>query len=472
MGFNIIPSCCTSADGFKKWCRKNWLLIYTISGVVFGIALGLILNYTWTTTALQRYYWGFPGEVLLINMLKCIIIPLIVFSIITGVASMAATQTKLTGWTMTYYLGTTFLAIVNGIIFSVIIKPGKNENITVPFDPNSRTKTVVDGLLDIIRNCFPRNIIEATIDQAVSSRNAANDGVNISYEGSQNTLGLIMFCSIFGYYLGKLAGKGDANAKQALQLFNGINDAIMKMIDLIMLYHPIGLIFLISKKIMDMGPDAAETWSALGYFILTSLVCLFIHALIVLPLIYWFIVKKNPFVYMKGVLQALVTAFATASSAATMPITIRNSENKNKIDTRVTRFILPLGATINMDGTALYEAIACLFIANLNNVPMHFGNIVTIAVTSTAASIGAAAVPSAGLITLLIVLGSVGLLQYAGDIGLIYTVDWFLDRIRTATNVWGDCVGCAVVSTICADELADNKSSYCNKVINEMEEDE
>merc|ERR1712178_484498 len=149
--------------------------------------------------------------------------------------------------------------------------------------------------------------------------------------------------------------------------------------------------------------------------------------------------------------------------------TIRNCEQNNKINPVITRFMLPLGATINMDGTALYEAIACIFIANLHYDEigaLSFGQIITIAVTATAASIGAAAVPSAGLITLLIVLSAVGLIQYAGDIALIYTVDWFLDRLRTSTNVWGDSVGCAIVQHYVGDDLKQNET-YANEVAND-----
>lgn len=461
-----------------KFIKRNWLLIYTLGGIAIGIIIGLINNYYWSTSWLQRYYWGYPGTVLLMNMLKCIIIPLITLSITTGVASMSETRTKMMGWAVGYYLLTTILAIINGIIFAVIVKPGQRQTTAIrtntTYNVNAREQSVADGLLDIVRNCFPPNIVHAMIQQATSARTglATDPGgqrVSITYGGSQNTLGLIVFCCFFGYYLGKLAGKGNKEAKSALNLFNGCNDAIMKMVDLIMIYHPIGLLFLISKKIMDMGPDMAETWKALGYHILTTLICIVIHFFIVLPLIYYFTTRKNPFVYLGYVAQAVATAFASASSAATLPITIRNNETKAKIDPRVTRFMLPLGATINMDGTALYEAISCIFIANLNDVYMNFGHIVTIAVTATAASIGAAAVPSAGLITLLIVLGSVGLEEYAGDIGIIYTIDWFLDRCRTATNVWGDSIGCGVVSHICADELQKNAPAYVHNVDDENE---
>ena len=230
----------------------------------------------------------------MMNMLKCIIIPLIVFSITTGVASMAESGGKLSGYAIVYYLSTTVLAIINGIIFSLIIKPGKGnfkvEDVNTSREITQR-KGVADGLLDIIRNCFPPNIIEAAIDQASSYRKypagcsevngtmvftstgapCGATGVGVQFGGSQNTLGLITFCIVFGFYLGKLSRKGNEGAKHALLLFNGMNDAIMRMVDLIMMYHPIGLCFLISKKIMDMGDDMASTWSALGFFILTSI---------------------------------------------------------------------------------------------------------------------------------------------------------------------------------------------------------
>lgn len=295
------------------------------------------------------------------------------------------------------------------------------------------------------------------------------DGMTVAFGGSQNVLGMIVFCSCFGYFLGKLASSGtNPAAKSALLLFNGLNDAIMSMVDLIMWYVPIGLLFLISNKIMGMNDSSI--WGALGWFIFTSILALLIHGFLILPAIYFLAVRKNPYQYLFGVAQAMVTAFANASSAATMPITMRNLEVNNKIDVRVTRFMLPLGATINMDGTALYEAIAALFIAQLNNVPMGFGKVITIAVTSTAASIGAAAVPSAGLITLIIVLNSVGLTEYIGDIGYILMVDWFLDRIRTMVNVWGDSVGCGIVNHLAREELAATKNEFITTEANERNE--
>ena len=440
----------------KKWAtqRENKLLLWTMFGVGAGIAMGFIMQ-TAKFNALQRYYWNFPG-MLVMNMLKCIIIPIITLSIMTGVADLAGASGRLSGYAMLYYLCTTVISIILGIVMSVIVKPGKGLNTGIK--ESKAPQTVADGLLDIIRNLIPPNVVAAMLEQSSTMRTADNSNVDVNWSlgtkngaPSQNVLGLILIFSCFGYFLGKLKYKGNKDAGTALSIFNGMNDAVMEVVDLVMWIHPVGLVFLISNKIMALNEASAEMWSALGWLIFTTLVSIFIHALIFIPAIYFLIVRKNPFIYMYGVLQALVTAFGTASSAATLPITLRNLEINNKIDRRVTRFMIPLGATINMDGTALYEAVAALFIAQLNGRTMSFGNIVTIAITATAASIGAAAVPSAGLITLIIVLTAVNL--PLDDIAWIYTVDWFLDRFRTATNVWGDCVGAACVQKVCQEDL-------------------
>ena len=390
-------------------------------------------------------------------MLKMIIVPIVTLSIMCGIADLAGSKGKLAGYGMLYYACTTILSIILGIILTVIIKPGSG----VDADPTRLTgaqneKAVADGLLDIVRNIFAPNIVSALFEQASTARVTDSNGVvsvSTTWSGSNgprpNVLGVIMFFATFGFFLGRLKQRGNQNAATALNIFNGMNDAVMELVDLIMWIHPIGLFFLISNKIMSIENGAI--WAALGKLIATTLSGIFIHACIIIPTIYWFITKKNPFSYALGVSQALATAWATASSAATMPITLRNLETKNKIDRRVTRFMIPVGATINMDGTALYEAVAALFIAQLNGMSLGFGKILIIAITGTVASVGAAAVPSAGLVTLIIVLTAVDL--PLEDIAWIYTIDWFLDRFRTATNVWGDSVGCGVVQHLCQDEL-------------------
>uniref|UniRef100_A0A8C3HVL7 Amino acid transporter n=1 Tax=Chrysemys picta bellii TaxID=8478 RepID=A0A8C3HVL7_CHRPI len=262
-----------------------------------------------------------------------------------------------------------------------------------------------------------------------------------------NVLGIVIFSATIGLLLGKMGERGTplVNVCQCL------NEAVMKIVSMAVWYFPFGIVFLIAGKILEME-DPAVIGKKLGLYAITVVTGLVIHGLILLPLLFALITRKNPFAFIRGILQALLIALATSSSSATLPITLKCLLENNGIDRRVARFVLPVGATINMDGTALYEAVAAIFIAQVNEYDLDLGQIITISITATAASIGAAGIPQSGLVTMVIVLTSVGL--PTDDITLIIAVDWALDRLRTMTNVLGDALAAGIIAHVCQKDFA------------------
>ncbi|XP_063311160.1 excitatory amino acid transporter 3 [Pelobates fuscus] len=460
----------------KRVLKENWLLIATVVSVVLGIGLGLLVREYAKLSNLDKTYFAFPGDILM-RMLKLIILPLIVSSMITGVAALDSSVSGKIGLrAVVYYFCTTVIAVILGIVLVVSIRPGVSQNAD-DIDRTGSTPevTTVDALLDLLRNMFPENIVQACFQQyktkreelkptdpnknSTTDKNSTFDLILTAEETNQtkeykivglysdgvNVLGLIVFCLVFGIVIGKMGERG----KVLVDFFNALNDATMQMIQIIMWYMPIGILFLIAGKIIEVNDW--EIFRKLGLYMATVLSGLAIHSVLILPLIYFIIVRKNPFRFAMGMAQALLTALMISSSSATLPVTFRCAEEKNHVDKRITRFVLPVGATINMDGTALYEAVAAVFIAQLNNMNLDVGQIVTISVTATAASIGAAGVPQAGLVTMVIVLSAVGL--PADDVTLIIAVDWLLDRFRTMVNVLGDAFGTGIVEKLSKKEL-------------------
>ncbi|XP_077332422.1 excitatory amino acid transporter 1-like isoform X2 [Lithobates pipiens] len=307
----------------------------------------------------------------------------------------------------------------------------------------------ISGIVDNVTRAIGQLQQMIDVEEVVPVAGSAN-GVN--------ALGLVVFSMCFGLVIGNMKEKGRA----LKEFFDCLNEAIMRLVAIIIWYAPIGIMFLISGKILEMD-DLLVMGGQLGMYTITVIIGLLIHAVIVLPLLFFIVTRRNPWPFIGGLLQALVTALGTSSSSATLPITFRCLEENNGVDKRVTRFVLPVGATINMDGTALYEALAAIFIAQVNNYELNFGQIITISITATAASIGAAGIPQAGLVTMVIVLTSVGL--PTEDITLIIAVDWFLDRLRTTTNVLGDSLGAGIIEHLSRHELQKQDAELGNSVL-------
>uniref|UniRef100_A0A8B9PZI7 Amino acid transporter n=1 Tax=Apteryx owenii TaxID=8824 RepID=A0A8B9PZI7_APTOW len=372
------------------------------------------------------------------RMLKLIILPLIISSMITGVAALDSSISGKIGLrAIIYYFCTTLIAVILGIVLVVIFKPGASQRAEEIERVGSTPEvTTVDTLLDLIRNMFPENLVQACFQQYKTKREKVDVTSDVEknssmsreelvvtvmmaevsenktqeykvvgvYSDGINVLGLIIFCLVFGVVIGNMGEKGQV----LVDFFNALNEATMRIVQIIMWYMPVGILFLIAGKIIEV--DDWEIFRKLGLYMATVL-----------------------------------------SGSATLPVTFRCAEEKNGVDKRITRFVLPVGATINMDGTALYEAVAAIFIAQLNDLELDIGQIITISVTATAASIGAAGVPQAGLVTMVIVLSAVGL--PAEDVTLIIAVDWLLDRFRTMVNVLGDAFGTGVVEKLSKREL-------------------
>ncbi|XP_062384283.1 solute carrier family 1 member 3b [Sardina pilchardus] len=475
-----------SKDDVKSFLRKNAFVLFTIAAVVVGIMLGFALR-PYKMSYREVKYFSFPGE-LLMRMLQMLVLPLLVSSLITGMAALDSKASGKMGMrAVIYYMTTTFIAVFIGIIMVLIIHPGKGSKDEFKEQQKIAEISPADAFLDLIRNMFPPNLVQActqqfktqyskrtvqvTIIVNESIANLTNNTQTITREeviphpgttNGVNALGLVVFSMCFGLIIGSMKEKGLA----LKDFFDSLNEAIMKLVAIIMWYAPVGILFLIAGKIVEMD-DLTQMGGQLGMYTITVIIGLMIHGIIVLPTLYFLMTRKNPFIFITGILQALITALGTSSSSATLPITFRCLEENNKIDRRVTRFVLPVGATINMDGTALYEALAAIFIAQVNNMEMNFGQIITISITATAASIGAAGIPQAGLVTMVIVLTSVGL--PTDDISLIIAVDWFLDRLRTTTNVLGDSIGAGIIEYLSKDELQAKDAEMGNSVVEENE---
>jgi Na+/H+-dicarboxylate symporter len=483
--------------GALQMSQQSRFLLYIVVSIVLGALLGGFFPE-------QALYTKFLGD-LFLNALKMIVVPLVIASMIMGVANLGDVR-KLGGIgkrTIIYYMATTALSVVVGLILVNIIQPGKgvrhgeildsvsykiqgkqvilqgaelsdtqydnryqvvladqgiegtvssttgSDRLTVsgwtatesgetvapvPSGTGIRVglgvaarvrgkdKTIFQVLTDVLTGMVPQNIFKAMVETDV--------------------LPLIVFSLLFG---GVLTTLGDV-ARPVIELISGINETIMKIVHVVIAFAPVGIFGLIAGRMGDSGGWAGflPELIKVGWYASTVILGLSIHGLVVLPLILLFVARRNVASFVTNQLPAITTAFSTASSSATLPLTIECATLKNRISNRVSSFVLPLGATINMDGTALYEAVAAIFIAQVYGIHLGPIEMVIVFLTATLAAIGAAGIPEAGLVTMVIVLRAVDL--PIEGITLILIIDWFLDRCRTTVNVWGDAVGAAVIA--------------------------
>ncbi|MBW2701282.1 MAG: dicarboxylate/amino acid:cation symporter [Deltaproteobacteria bacterium] len=388
---------------------------------------------------------GWLGD-LFLRLLKMVVVPLIFFSIVAGVTGVGSLKRvgRLGGKTLVYYILTSTLAILTGLLLANAVHPGDEglfERLRTADVQNQGTQTQkteqaepADLMLEKdlkVSDLLFRMVPENPIEDMVYSEDDPKRGPNV--------LGVIFFALLFGACI--LALKQESKERLS-SVFETLFGVMMIMTDWIIRTAPIGVFALLVRVVGTTGLGAFAT---LGVYMLTVLGALALHAFVTLPLICLFVARRNPWPYVRALGPALATAFSTASSNAALPVTLDSVERAG-ISNRVTSFVLPLGATINMDGTALYECVAVLFLAQCYGVDLSLGQQMVVVMTALLASVGAAGIPHAGLVMMSIVLTAVGL--PLEGMGVILAVDRILDMCRTTTNVWSDAIGAAVVARL------------------------
>ena len=366
-------------------------------------------------------YVSWLGDIFL-RALKMVIIPLIFSSIISGVTSMGSGKNlgRLGLKTMSYYIATSVLAILTGLTVVNLIKPGVGVDLGF-------TKTVeglseqVASVKDIFYRLIPENVIDSM---------ARGD-----------ILPIIFFAVLFGFFITKTT---ENYRLQLTDFFDSIFQVMMKITLFIIRFTPIGIFGIVAREVQRNAGELVNIAGSLALYSLCVIIGLLFHALVSLPLLIKVLGKARPYAHLKNMTVPLLTAFSTSSSSATLPLTMEALENKSGVSNKISSFTLPLGATINMDGTALYECVAAMFIAQAYGVELSFIQQMLVVVTALLASIGAAGIPMAGLVMITVVLTAVGL--PLEGIGLILAVDRILDMIRTTVNVWSDSCGAVIVA--------------------------
>jgi len=424
------------------WQIMIALVLAVIAGVLSGKDAGIF--------GVSFYaIYSFVGT-LFLNALKMIIVPLVMSSIVVGIAGIGSSGAlgALGGKTLIYYFATSFFAILIGLIMVNMFTPGILNGVPAnevmgKIDPGmvNDVMSKVEGkgagdLAGVILQLFPPNIVGA----------ASSNG---------QLLGLIVFSLLMGFFMTRIE---EPYAESLYKFWSGLNQVMMKITDLIIMFAPIGVFGLVARVVADTNAenldDLAQT---VGVFFLTVVAALAFHFLITMPLILRYVAGVNPIRHYKAMAPALLTAFSTSSSASTLPLTMECVEQNAGVSNRTTSFVLPLGATVNMDGTALYECVAAMFIAQAYGLDLPFTVQFTVVLIALLTSIGVAAIPSASLVAITVILAAIGL--PAEGIAMIMAVDRVLDMFRTAVNVFSDSCGAVVIGKLQGEEgiLADPK---------------
>ncbi|XP_076618915.1 excitatory amino acid transporter 3 [Colletes latitarsis] len=426
---------------------KQKLILHTIIGVSTGIVTGLILKIStdqpWSERNLM--YLRFPGE-LFMRLVNCLILPLLTSSIVSATCNLKKSG-RIRVMALYYYTTTTILGITLSVILVETIEPGKlNKNENIVLQNTTKYFITEDTILDLFRNLIPDNIVNACINQYQTvletpvNKSVPIDEWKIKHKNvsGTNVIGLVFFSLILGIAIGNIGAKGES----LKNMFHSLSEAMMEIMNWAIMIAPISVFFLISAKILEVE-NFGSVIKQLGVYILTVFSGLLIQGFVLLPLLYFICTHQSPYKIILKLGSAFATAFSTSSSTATVPITIACLEHIG-IPSKISKFIVPIGATINMDGIALYESIGAIFIIQLHGIEYSLIQIIIISITCTISCIGAAGLPSGGYVMLIMVLNSVGV--PAEDVSLIIAIDWLVDRFRTTLNIIADALGAGIIT--------------------------
>ncbi len=391
--------------------KLHWqILIALVAAVAYGYFLPHLVPYI-----------SWMGVVFL-RALNMVVVPLIFSSIISGVASIGGGSNlgRLGAKTILFYIGTSFIAILTGLFFVNLFQPGVGANLGAAGEVQSLPQAS-NSVSDILMRIIPDNVFDAMSKGQI--------------------LPVIFFAILFGFFITQIQTE---KQKLLTRFFDSVFEVMMKITTFVILFTPLGIFAIVSKEVAKNGDSLSNIAGSLGIYMITVLIALLFQGAVILPLLVRFLGKASPLKHFRNMATPLLTAFSTSSSNAALPLSMVAVEEKDGVSGKITSFTLPLGATINMNGTALYECIAVIFIAQAYGIDLTMGQQTVIVLTALLAAIGSAGIPMAGLVMMTIVLTAVNL--PLEGIGLVLAVDRILDMSRTTVNVWGDTCAAVIIA--------------------------
>ncbi|XP_069104481.1 excitatory amino acid transporter-like [Argopecten irradians] len=464
----------------RRWVKENLLLILTTTGAILGLAIGFGIREG--KPSRDHLTWiGLPGE-LFMRMLKLMIIPLIVSSMISATASLdPKSNGRISIVAIIFIVSTNTISSVIGIILALIFKPGDGVMSEISDTRDTTTMETADIFADLLRNVIPDNIVDMAFQQTLTrtdityttvTRNTTNGtvedtvrtiGKTVGKTSGTNVLGMITTCMLLGLAINKADGKG----KPVLKFFSSLSDIVMIILRWMLWSTPLGVLSLIAVSTATVN-DLGENGRALGKLIGLVILGVGIHQLIIMPVIFFVTTRRNPYRYAFQFIKAWMIVFTTTLSAIAIPEILEACENNQKVDRRVSRFVVPLSVTISANGSAIFIAAAAIFSGNIAGISINVGGIIIIGILTSICAMALPSIPSSSLVTIVMILTSLNI--PADSVSLLFAIDWLLDRIRSSSNLVSHAHSAVVTYHLCRKSL--EHSNITNEPENKDDENQ